>query len=73
MKHRKRILLVDDQKLFVDSLRLVVDSRSQDLEIVGVAYDGITALELATTLNPDLVVLDVRMPEMDGVETINLR
>ncbi len=65
-------MLVDDQKLFVDSLRLVIDSRSEDLEVVGVAYDGISALEMATELQPDLVVLDVRMPEMDGVETIKL-
>ena len=72
MGKRTRVLLVDDQKLFVDSLRLVLDSRSNDLEVIGVAYDGITALQMASELLPDLVVLDVRMPEMDGVETIKL-
>ncbi len=72
METRKRVLLVDDQKLFVDSLRLVIDSRSEELEVVGVAYDGISALEMTTELEPDLVVLDVRMPNMDGVETIKL-
>jgi DNA-binding NarL/FixJ family response regulator len=72
METRKRVLLVDDQKLFVDSLRLVIDSRSEELEVVGVAYDGISALEMTSELDPDLVVLDVRMPNMDGVETIKL-
>lgn len=72
METRKRVLLVDDQKLFADSLRLVIDSRSEELEVVGVAYDGISALKMTSELNPDLVVLDVRMPNMDGVETIKL-
>lgn len=72
MNHRIRVLLVDDQKLFVESLRLVIDSRSNDLEVVGVANDGMSAIEMAETLQPDLVVLDVRMPVMDGVETIKV-
>ncbi len=72
MSHRIRVLLVDDQKLFVESLRLVIDSRSNDLEVVGVANDGMSAIEMAETLQPDLVVLDVRMPVMDGVETIKV-
>jgi len=43
-------------------------TRAQDLEVVGVAYDGTEALEMARRLQPDLVVMDVRMPGMDGVE-----
>ena len=70
MSKRIRVLLVDDQKLFVESLRLVIDSRSNNLEVIGVAYDGPTALEMVEQLHPDLVVLDVRMPGMDGVETV---
>lgn len=72
MDQRIRVLLVDDQKLFVESLRLVIDSRSSDLEVIGVAYDGITAIEMVAKLKPDLVVLDVRMPGMDGVETVKI-
>lgn len=70
MAKRIRVLLVDDQKLFVESLRLVIDSRSNNLEVVGVAYDGESALEMVEQLLPDLVVLDVRMPGMGGVETV---
>ncbi len=70
MAKRIRVLLVDDQKLFVESLRLVIDSRSNNLEVVGVAYDGESALEMVEQLHPDLVVLDVRMPGMGGVETV---
>ena len=72
MHRRIRVLLVDDQKLFVESLRMVIDSRGGDLEIVGVAYDGITAIEMVAELLPDLVVLDVRMPGLDGVETVKV-
>jgi DNA-binding NarL/FixJ family response regulator len=64
-----RILLVDDQRLFVESLRVYMTTRAQDLEVVGVAYSGEEALSSAKQLQPDLVVMDVRMPGMDGVET----
>jgi len=63
-----RVLLVDDQKLFVDSLRIVLESRADDMEIVGVADDGQKAIEIAEALNPDVVLMDVRMPVLDGVE-----
>ena len=63
-----RVLLVDDQKLFVESLRVYMSVRATDLQVVGVAYDGGEAVSMAETLKPDLVVMDVRMPGMDGVE-----
>lgn len=64
-----RILLVDDQRLFVENLRIVLESKTQDMEVVGIACDGREALELASTKEVDIVLLDVRMPVMDGVET----
>ncbi len=65
---RIRVLLVDDQKLFVDSLRIVLESRSDDMEVIGVALNGVEAIEIAERLHPDVVLMDVRMPVMDGVE-----
>ncbi len=63
-----RLLLVDDQKLFVESLKYVVEARAPDIEVVGVAEDGEEAVRLVERLAPDVVMMDVRMPGMDGVE-----
>jgi DNA-binding NarL/FixJ family response regulator len=67
-----RILLVDDQRLFVESLKNVLQSRAKDIEVAGIAYSGTQAVELAHTCKPDLVLMDVRMPGMDGVECTRL-
>ncbi len=64
-----RILVVDDSAVF---RRLVSDELSSDpgLEVVGTASNGRIALARMTQVNPDLVILDVEMPEMDGLETL---
>jgi DNA-binding NarL/FixJ family response regulator len=62
-----RVLLVDDQDLFREGVRVIVDAQ-QGLEVVGSAADGVEALRLVDELSPDVVLMDVRMPEMDGVE-----
>jgi DNA-binding NarL/FixJ family response regulator len=67
-----RVLLVDDQKLFVESLENVLHSRGNDIVITGIAYDGQQALQLVRETKPDLVLMDVRMPTMDGVESTRL-
>lgn len=69
---RLAILLVDDQKLFVDNLRIVLESRTKDLKVVGIAEDGRQAVEKADALRPAMVLMDVRMPGMDGVEATRL-
>jgi DNA-binding NarL/FixJ family response regulator len=62
-----RVLLVDDQALVRSGFRLILDTR-EDLEVVGEAEDGREVVELARALNPDVVLMDVRMPHVDGVE-----
>jgi len=62
-----RILIADDQTLVRAGFRMVVDSRD-DLEVVGEAADGAEAVARAAELRPDVVLMDVRMPVMDGIE-----
>ncbi len=64
---RIRVLLVDDQRLMRDGLRTLLELED-DIEVAGEAENGILALEMEEALRPDVVLMDVRMPEMDGVE-----
>ncbi|MCW2163440.1 two component transcriptional regulator, LuxR family [Microbacterium hydrothermale] len=61
-----RIVLVDDQALFRAGIRMVIDSQP-DLEVVGEASDGREGIEVVRSTRPDLVLMDVRMPVMDGL------
>jgi DNA-binding NarL/FixJ family response regulator len=63
-----RVLAVDDQAIFLRTLRQLI-AATPGFEQVGEARSGEEALERATALRPDLVLLDVRMPGLDGVET----
>ena len=63
-----RVLIADDQVLFAKSLRVVLHAHGRSLiKVVGVAYDGREAVEAVERENPDVVLMDVRMPGMDGV------
>jgi len=62
-----RVLVADDQPLVRSGFRMVIEERP-DLELVGEASDGAQALELARELDPDVILMDVRMPNLDGVE-----
>ena len=67
-----RILMIDDQVLFVEGLRSVITTRAQDMEVVSVAYNANEGIERAIQLKPDIVLMDVRMPGTDGVEATRL-
>jgi DNA-binding NarL/FixJ family response regulator len=62
-----RILLADDQEGIRAAFRMVLDAQP-DMTVVGEAADGVAALDLARVLRPDVVLADVRMPRMDGLE-----
>jgi DNA-binding NarL/FixJ family response regulator len=62
-----RVLIADDQDLVRAGFAMIIDSRD-DLEVVGEAGDGLAAVALARSLRPDVILMDVRMPRMDGIE-----
>lgn len=65
-----RILIADDQELFAEGLRTILEARAPDIRVVGIARDGAQAVEMAARERPHIVLLDVRMPTMDGVEAV---
>jgi DNA-binding NarL/FixJ family response regulator len=62
-----KVLVADDQALVRAGFRVLVDSAA-DLEVVGEAANGVEAVDLACEHRPDVVLMDIRMPEMDGLE-----
>jgi DNA-binding NarL/FixJ family response regulator len=62
-----RVLLVDDQSLLRMGFRLILEAEP-DLEVIGEAADGATGVSMASSLHPDVVLMDVRMPGMDGIQ-----
>lgn len=66
------LLLVDDQQLFVENLQIVIESRNEDMKVLGIAFDGGEAVSKAESLEPSIILMDVRMPRMDGVEATRI-
>jgi len=62
-----RVLIADDHRLFAEALEAILAAESR-IEIVGRARNGAEALEMVLNLNPDVVLMDISMPVMDGVE-----
>ena len=68
---KSRILIADDHSIYRDGLRTLIDHET-DMEVVGVAENGKKAVEMARDLQPDLVLMDVKMPVMDGAKATSL-
>jgi DNA-binding NarL/FixJ family response regulator len=66
-----RVVLVDDQELFRAGVAVIVDAQP-DMSIVGQAADGRAAVQVVDEQQPDVVLMDIRMPELDGVEATRL-
>jgi DNA-binding NarL/FixJ family response regulator len=67
-----KILLVDDQILFAESLCTFLNNYADDMTVTGIALNGREAVALADTEHPDIVLMDIRMPEVDGVEAVRI-
>jgi DNA-binding NarL/FixJ family response regulator len=65
-----KVLLADDDARFLESLRALIDVQPE-LHVVATARDGVEALDLADSLDPDAVVVDLHMPRLDGVTTLS--
>ena len=61
-----RVMLADDQKILAEGIKSVLQT-SPEIEVCGIAYNGVQAVDMAKELHPDVILMDVRMPEMNGV------
>ncbi len=67
MSKKIRVLLVDDHAMVRQDTRELLE-RQEDLEVIGEAGDGVEAVDMALQLEPDVILMDVRMPKMNGIE-----
>ena len=67
MSPRIRVLIADDHRLFAEALEAILAAEPR-IEVVGRAYDGEAAIEQASRLKPDVILMDIAMPVVDGVE-----
>lgn len=66
------LVVADDQVLFVDLLQSIIENREKELKIVGVAHNGEDAISLVEKERPDIALIDIRMPVLDGVEATKI-
>ena len=62
------VLIADDQILFADNLKLMLETLTEDIKVVDIAHNGSEATEMSERYKPDIILMDVRMPIKDGVE-----
>lgn len=65
-----KVILADDHPLILEGLRKIIDLEA-DIEVVGVAYNGLEAVEMVEKHSPHVILLDINMPEFDGVKACN--
>lgn len=66
-----KVLIADDESRFVDGIKRIVES-DEELKVIGIANNGQKAVELCKDNKPDIVLMDIRMPRMDGIEATKL-
>jgi len=64
-----RVIIADDQNLICEGIRIILDSQP-DIEVIAAANNGLEAVELVASLNPDVVLMDIEMPVMNGIEAL---
>ena len=62
-----RVLIADDQRLMRDGLRIILED-AEDIDVIGEAENGFIATQLAESQHPDVILMDIRMPLLDGIE-----
>ena len=68
-----RVLIVDDQQLFAEGLKHVIEGESNEcITVLGIAENGLEAVKMTQTLNPDVILMDIRMPKMNGVQATDI-
>jgi len=67
--HQIRVVVADDHRLFREGIRLIL-GQQKDIRIVGEAVNGLQTIDAVENLKPDVVLLDIKMPEMDGIQVI---
>ena len=67
-----KVLLVDDQMLFAQSLKMTIENYAKDISVAGIASNGSEAVDMAAALSPDVVLMDVYMKKMDGIYATKL-
>ncbi|RFC55106.1 LytR/AlgR family response regulator transcription factor [Brumimicrobium aurantiacum] len=66
-----KVIIIDDERLARQELKHMLENHKNEIEIIGEASNGKEAIKMIESLNPDLIFLDIQMPEMDGFEVIN--
>ena len=65
-----KVLVVDDEQIVCDAVRFIISKREDDLVVIGSASSGREAIELAKSLMPDIIIMDIRMPGINGIDAI---
>ncbi|MCQ2982579.1 MAG: response regulator transcription factor [Treponemataceae bacterium] len=67
---KTKVLLGEDQALFAESLKTFLNNYAEDMTVLGIAPNGKVAVEMTKELSPDVILMDVRMPVMDGIQAV---